>query len=101
MAKAPEKSKKEGRGGARAGAGRPPKLRLPLMMAPADVGPDPDSVDPRRVLAGIAVDPNLPASARVNAAKALMRPEAPESSEEARESEISRRAIAIMQERLN
>lgn len=38
----------------------------------ATVGVDPDSVDPRRVLAGISVDPQSPATARVAAAKALL-----------------------------
>jgi hypothetical protein len=95
------KSKNIGRGGARRGSGPKPKPRLPL-PAPETVGVDPALVDPKRVLAGICIDPNEPASARVAAAKALMRPEEPESQEQARESEISRRAIAIMQkERLN
>ena len=45
-------------------AGRPRRAPSP------DV--DPTTVDPRRVLASIAADPNAPASARVAAAKALI-----------------------------
>jgi hypothetical protein len=92
------KSKNIGRGGKRANAGRKPKPKLPL-PAPEAAGVDPAAVDPRRVLAGIAIDPNLPASARVAAARALMRPEEPETVEQARQSDLDRRTLEIMQRR--
>ncbi len=67
------KSKGIGRGGKRLGAGRPPKPKLPMPDDPSTVGVDPASVDPRRILAGIAIDPNEVGSTRVAAAKALMK----------------------------
>jgi hypothetical protein len=58
---------KASHGGPRPGAGRPRKLPP---APPKNV--DPDSVNPRAVLASIAVDVNAPATARVAAARALL-----------------------------
>jgi hypothetical protein len=48
----------------------------------AELGVDPASIDPRRILAAIASDADAPASARVAACKALLAadPEQPEAS---------------------
>ena len=56
------KSRNVGRGGKRPGAGRPPKIRQP----PAEL------LDPELVLRQIASDSAQPASARVQAARALI-----------------------------
>lgn len=49
-----------------------PSREEELSKLVATVGVDPDTVDPRRVLAGISVDPQAPATARVAAARALL-----------------------------
>ncbi len=51
--------------------GRPGRAQL-LKEAIEAIGIDPDAVDPRRVLAAIAVDVSQPATARVAAARALI-----------------------------
>src|SRR6478735_3763653 len=51
-------------GGRRAGAGRPPKPRLPDF--------DPNGLDPEAVLRAIAASGAMPATARVAACRALM-----------------------------
>lgn len=63
--------KKTKRGGARAGAGRPP-VNVTLQRAIARLGVDPATVDPLAILASIAVDQKTPATARVAAARALL-----------------------------
>lgn len=63
--------KKPKRGGARAGAGRPP-VNVTLQRAIARLGVDPATVDPLAILASIAVDQKTPATARVAACKALI-----------------------------
>ena len=80
-------------GGARKNAGRPAKAQLPP-LAPVD----PDTIDPRRVLAGIAIDPGAPAGARVAACRALLdkRGGPEEDAEQVRQTDLARRAIKIM-----
>ena len=55
--------------------GRPTRQEE-VRRALAEIGCDPASVDPKRVLASIAGDAAAPASARVAAAKALLRQQA-------------------------
>ncbi len=43
-----------------------------LQKIVAELGVDPDTLDPRRILASIAADATAPATARVSAAKALL-----------------------------
>lgn len=52
-------------------SGRPTKAAAARRRI-IETGVDPALVDPRRILAGIAVDPAAPATARVAAAKALL-----------------------------
>jgi hypothetical protein len=63
MAITPEKPRRR--------SGRPSKEEE-VRRALAEVGCNPDLVDPLRVLASIAGDVDAPASARVSAAKALL-----------------------------
>ena len=63
--------KKTKRGGARAGAGRPP-VSITLARAIERLGVDPATVDPARILASIAADARTPATARVAACRALL-----------------------------
>src|SRR5262245_12413169 len=65
MATTPEKSRRR--------PGRPTRHEE-MRWSLAELGVDPASFDPRRVLAGIAADVNAPATARVRAALALLRP---------------------------
>ena len=81
-------------GGSRPGAGRPPKMPS---VAPANVNPE--TVNPRAVLASIAVDVNAPATARVAAARALMSAEKPGGASGGTSvppDPLSRRAIELM-----
>ena len=55
--------------------GRPTKAEA-LRRRIEAVGVDPDQVDPRRVLAGIAIDPSASAAARVSACRVLLAHEA-------------------------
>jgi len=55
--------------------GRPTKAEA-LRRRIEAVGVDPDQVDPRRVLAGIAIDPAASAAARVSACRTLLLHEA-------------------------
>jgi hypothetical protein len=71
-----------------------------------NVGVDPDLVDPKRVLAGVAVDATAPASARVSAAKALLvaggkLPAGAAGDDDPELDALSKRAIAIMSRRPN
>ncbi len=84
----------------KAGPGRPTKAQE-LAKAIEAVGVDPTLVDPRRVLASIAVDENSPATARVAAAKALMlagggKPGAAGAGEDDAVDEMTRRAVATL-----
>jgi hypothetical protein len=49
-----------------------PTLKAEVQRALAELGVDPRSVDPLAVLAGIMMDATVPASARVQAARALI-----------------------------
>jgi hypothetical protein len=84
-------------GGARAGAGRPPKPQPAIAppIAVEDPGPD---FDAAAVLRSIAVNPAAPFTARVNAARALLPRSEPQDAERERErgDEITRRALIIM-----
>jgi hypothetical protein len=86
----------------KARGGRPTRAEA-LRKAIAAVGVDPDLVDPKRVLAGIAVDETAPPTARVAAAKALLAanvaqlPPVHVAPEEVPEDDVlSRRALALM-----
>jgi hypothetical protein len=61
-------------------------------------GIDPATVDPRRILAGIAADPDAPAGARVQACKTLLgaRGDAAAAGELASSDELTRRALALL-----
>jgi hypothetical protein len=67
-----------------------------LRRAMAEFGIDPELVDPRRVLASIAVDTNAPASARVAAARALLGGRAGDLEDAGDAAQINDRAIARM-----
>jgi hypothetical protein len=97
-------------GGRRVGAGRPAgsKDRFPrrrpgeqkLCHGDTVLVPmaDPSSIDPKRVLAEIAIDPRQPAMARVAAAKALINSESGPRPDGAGELDrISARAVALLQ----
>jgi hypothetical protein len=90
------KSRKLGRGGKRPGAGRKPKATvLAATLA--------EPLDPRRVLEEIAADRLSPASARVNAARALLaaqnaKPNAADASA-ARADDVERRTLEILNRR--
>jgi hypothetical protein len=76
--------------------GRPTR-EAELRRAMAEFGIDPALIDPRRVLASIAVDTNAPASARVQAARALLVGERDQDSEVTGDAaRINDRAIARM-----
>jgi hypothetical protein len=51
--------------------GRPTRAET-IARALREIGVDPISIDPRRILASIAADESAPASARVAAARALL-----------------------------
>lgn len=81
--------------------GRPTRGEA-LRRAIAAVGVDPALVDPKRVLAGIAIDEAAPATARVAACRVLlvhsggMLPALPvDLEEEVQDDELSRRALQI------
>ena len=89
------KSRGIGRGGARRNSG--PKPRPPTAL---DFGIDPDSVDPRRILAAIAVSSTTPSGVRVNACRVLLEKRGrPEEAEQARQDDIGARAVQILGER--
>lgn len=67
-----------------------------LRRAMAEFGIDPTLIDPRRVLASIAVDTKAPASARVQAARALLVGERDDSEVTGDAAQINTRAIARM-----
>src|SRR5262249_44183703 len=57
-----------------------PSRKEELQRALAELGVDPATIDPRRVLAAIAGDTTAPAGARVAACRALMAAQDPERS---------------------
>jgi hypothetical protein len=79
--------------------GRPSRAQASAaaLKAVIDLGVDVEAIDPRRVLASIAADPSAPASARVQAARALLAdaipsPGAPTAAGDA----LSKRALALL-----
>lgn len=81
--------------------GRPTRGAV-LLRAIEAAGIDPVLVDPRRILAGIAADKEAPATARVQACKALLLssgdipPGADDPREDTPTDELGRRALAIL-----
>ena len=76
--------------------GRPSRQEA-AARALAALAIDPQTVDPLAVLASIMMDPTLPASARVQAARALIAARDPERSEDsAASSDVAARAIKLM-----
>src|SRR5262245_2073614 len=74
-----------------------PSRKEELQRALAELGVDPATIDPRRVLAAIAGDTTAPAGARVAACRALMAARDPERSEDsAASSDVASRAIRLM-----
>lgn len=64
-------SKTVSKGSPKSRGGRPTRAQTERRRI-LEIGVDPALVDPRRVLAGIAVDPTAPATARVAASRALL-----------------------------
>ena len=63
----------------------------------AEVGCDPLAIDPRRILAGIAANESMPATARVAACRTLLGRELDQESEDAADAaSVNQRAIARM-----
>ncbi|MER2250009.1 hypothetical protein ABS772_08795 [Methylorubrum podarium] len=98
----PPKNLKKLPGADKARGGRP-TLEDALRRKIAAVGVDPVLVDPRRVLAGIAVDEQAPATARVAAARALLASQAGlpplvyvDPDEVPEEDVVTRRALAVL-----
>ncbi|AWN43482.1 hypothetical protein [Methylobacterium durans] len=89
---------------AKARRGRPTRDEA-LRRAIRAAGVDSTLIDPKRILAGIAVDRDAPATARVAACKALMAANAGlpavlvDPGEVPEEDEMSRRALALMAQR--
>jgi hypothetical protein len=85
----------------RSKGGRPTREEA-LAKQLAATGVDPASIDPRRILAGIAADESAPAHARVAAAKALMAATGDSGEDGAKSNngisadEISRRALRLL-----
>jgi hypothetical protein len=74
-----------------------PTLKEEVRRALAEIGVDPQTVDPLAVLASIMMDATLPASARVQAARALIaaRDQGP-AENSAAASDVAARAIRLM-----
>jgi hypothetical protein len=87
---------------------RPRKApKKPAQRAQAEVckrviesgGIDPETIDPRRILAGIASDPEAPAGARVMACKTLLvaaGEQSPGAATEATNDALTRRALQLL-----
>jgi hypothetical protein len=75
-----------------------PSRQEEVRQALATVGCDPALVDPLRVLAGIAADPDAPAGARVAACKVLLGVKDQDSAEDsaAAAGDVAARAIRLM-----
>jgi hypothetical protein len=76
--------------------GRPSRQEA-TARALAGLAIDPRTVDPLAVLAGIMMDPTLPASARVQAARALIAARDPERSED---SAVAGDAVSVRAQQL-
>jgi hypothetical protein len=76
--------------------GRPTRAEA-TAKALAAIGVDPTTIDPMSILAAIAADPSAPASARVQACKALIAARDPERAEDpGGDTRINARAAAMM-----
>ena len=73
---------------------RPRKPGRPRKVGATAV--DPTTFNPRAVLAGIAADPESPPTARVMAAKALLRLTEDTETDDSGEDDLTRRALARM-----
>ena len=76
--------------------GRPSKQEE-LRQALAEIGVDPALIDPRRILAAIAINKSMPPTARVAACKALLGvKEQDATAEDVPAGDINARAVAMM-----
>lgn len=97
----PPKTPDKSPGASKARGGRPTRGEA-LRRRIAAVGVDPALVDPKRVLAGIAVDEQAPATARVAAARALLAAQAGlppvfvDPDEVPEDDVVTRRALAVL-----
>lgn len=84
--------------GKKAKRGRPSRAEASkkALEALAAAGVDPATVDPRRILESIAADTSAPASARVQACRALLADRDPEDPKGRADSKLNARALAIM-----
>jgi hypothetical protein len=73
-----------------------PTLKEEVRRALAEIGVDPRTVDPLSVLASIMMDATLPASARVQAARALIAARQGPAEDSAAGSDVAQRAIKLM-----
>jgi hypothetical protein len=77
-----------------------PTLKEEVRRALAEIGVDPQTVDPLAVLAGIMMDATVPASARVQAARALIAARDPGPAQDlAAGGDVAARAIRLMADR--
>ena len=90
MATTPEKPRRR--------PGRPSKEEE-VRRALAEIGVDPALIDPRRVLAAICINKNMPPTARISAAKALLglKDQDAVAEEDRPAGDINARAAAMMQ----
>jgi hypothetical protein len=89
MATTPEKSRRR--------PGRPSR-KEEMERALAEIGIDPDLIDPRRILASIAANRSMPPTARVAACKALLGVQDQDAAaeEDVSAGDINARAVAMM-----
>jgi hypothetical protein len=73
-----------------------PTCKEEVRRALAEIGVDPRTVDPLSVLASIMMDATLPASARVQAARALIAARQGPAEDSAAGSDVAQRAIKLM-----
>src|SRR5262245_581468 len=73
-----------------------PSRQEELQRALAELGVDPATIDPRRILAAIAGDAAAPAGARVMACKALLAARDGSQAEDPAGSDVAARAIRLM-----
>ena len=75
--------------------GRPSKEEE-VRQALAEIGVDPALIDPRRILAAIAINKSMPPTARVAACKALLGVKDQDAAAEDVPADINARAVAMM-----
>jgi hypothetical protein len=73
-----------------------PSRKAEVQRALAELGVDPASIDPRRVLAAIAGDVDAPAGARVAACRTLLKLDPVAEDSMAAASDVAARAIKLM-----